>query len=92
MPGVRKTCELCAKNPCFAMPGQKARLCGDHREVGMVNVKHKTCELCAKRPTFATPGQKARFCGYHREVGMVDVVSGLGPCRTTAQPLYFPLS
>jgi hypothetical protein len=55
------------------MPGERARFCGDHREVGMVDVKNKTCELCDKLPTFAMPGERARFCGDHREVGMVDV-------------------
>jgi hypothetical protein len=47
--------------------------CGDHREVGMVNVKTKTCELRGRRPNCAMPGGNARFCGEHREVGMVNV-------------------
>ena len=69
------TCELCDKRPSFALPGELARFCGTHREVGMVDVKHKTCELCDAQPSFALPGERARFCGTHRDVGMVDVVS-----------------
>ena len=70
---IHKTCELCDARPTFALPGETARFCGNHREVGMVDVIHKTCELCDALPCFALPGERARFCGTHRGVGMVNV-------------------
>ena len=68
-----KKCELCDRQPSFALPGERARFCGTHREVGMVDVKNKTCELCDAQASFALPGKRARFCGTHRDVGMVNV-------------------
>jgi len=70
---MSRKCELCDVRPTFAMPGERARFCGTHRAVGMVDVKNKKCELCDVQPTFAMPGERARFCGTHREVGMVNI-------------------
>ena len=68
---------MCDAHPSFALPGKRARFCGTHRAVGMVDVINKKCELCNAHPTFALPGERARFCGIHREVGMVDVKNKL---------------
>ena len=82
-----RKCELCAKRPTFAMLGERARFCGDHREVEMIDVRNKTCELCAKQPSFAMPGERARFCGDHREVGMIDVISRT--CELCSEKAYY---
>ena len=63
------------KQPCFNVPGCKSgRFCSEHKEEGMVDLKHNTCEHhgCMKRPSFNVPGSKAcRFCSEHKEEGMV---------------------
>ena len=48
-------CERCQKQCVFGIPGTKEALrCGDHRELGDIDVKHKTCQVdsCRKLPSF----------------------------------------
>ena len=76
---VHNTCTDCDKQPSFALLGQAASHCADHRVAGEVDVKNKTCtkDGCDTRAYFALPGKAAEHCVTHREDGEVDVVHKL---------------
>ena len=70
-------CTKCRKKqPSYGLPGEKAVLCADCKEEGMVNVNSKKCTKCrTKRPSYGLPGEKAVRCANCKEEGMVNVVS-----------------
>jgi len=66
----------CMKQPCFNFEGKIPKVCADHKEDGMVNLRERPCEKCSKKPVFNFPDvKKGRFCIDHKEEGMVDVLS-----------------
>jgi len=73
-----RMCDIClTKHACYALAGEKAHRCVEHKDVGMVNVISKTCDRagCTVQPCYAKPGEKAHRCVEHKDIGMVNVIS-----------------
>lgn len=65
----------CKKQACYGYEKEKSLYCKDHREKGMIDVKHEKCHFpsCDTRGSFSMKGTKYVVCKKHREEGMVDV-------------------
>ncbi|CAM9526826.1 unnamed protein product, partial [Discosporangium mesarthrocarpum] len=87
MTGKTSTCQfagtLCSRLASYAMPGDKARLCGEHKEPGMVQVRTRKCkhESCDKIPSFGYEGNSRDYCKLHSKEGMVYNAGSRERCR-----------
>jgi len=77
------------KRPTVGMPGESARFCGEHHEVGMVNVKNKMRELCDKQPTFGMPGESGLGCLSHSSHVLLETFT-MPTSRCSPQNRAFP--
>lgn len=59
------------------MPGQKPVVCSDHREEGMVDLKHKLCVIdgCNRHPYYGEPNGKPDYCSQHKTEAMTNLRS-----------------
>ena len=68
----------CDKHPSFGEEGTRnRRFCSEHKQEGMVNVRHRRCEVegCDRRPSFGAEDARARFCSDHKQEGMQNVAN-----------------
>jgi len=90
-------CETCHTVKAFFnyVGEKKARFCGSHKEVGMINVVNKTCEdtrCTGKRATFNILGGKPKFCGEHATPDMINLSAkkckGVNGTKCFTIPIY----
>ncbi len=69
----------CKAQSNFALQGQKACYCNDHKLTNMINVITKKCiyKKCETQSSFGLKGQKALYCVKHKLTNMINVVSKL---------------
>jgi hypothetical protein len=73
----KNLCEVCGIRACFNYDGQKqGKYCKEHKEVGMVDIKHSKCIKCEKKvPCFNKHSETvATHCGDCKEVYMINVI------------------
>jgi len=71
---IKKTgCNQCNKMANYALPGQKASVCGDHATAGMIDVVNKRCDDldCDIQAHFGIPGVSRSTCYEHKTAGMI---------------------
>jgi hypothetical protein len=63
------------KRAYFGFEGMNAMFCVNHKEDGMIDLKHPKCICKLARPSFGLEGGKATHCVNCKEDIMIDVVS-----------------
>ena len=80
----------CSKHPTYSIPGAGAQLCGQHKEVEMINVRTGKCGCPLNRyPVFGMPDDvtPSRCSGCKLE-GMVDIKNRRCGCPFNRQPNF----
>lgn len=73
----RRNCQFpgCPTMPSFALKGDKAAYCSQHKLEDMVNVREKACEEpnCRRSPVYGFIGTPQRYCSQHMTRGMINL-------------------
>jgi len=73
-----KRCEFakCEIRPTYALQGNKAQFCKDHKEDDMIDVVSRVCknETCSLQPSYAMKDSKLpEYCKEHKKDGMINL-------------------